>query len=87
VVGVDSDISQAPFARLATGQPWRRWHKYQHLYLSLVYGFLAMKWLTYGDFANLSHRRVGEQPLRRHPDVEIWPACWRASWPTSHGRS
>jgi linoleoyl-CoA desaturase len=67
VVGIDSDISQAPFARLAPGQPWRPWHRYQHLYLWLVYGFLAIKWLIYGDFANLIHRRVGEQPLLRRP--------------------
>ena len=67
VVGVDSDISQAPFARLAPGQPWRPWHRYQHLYLWFVYGFLAIKWLIYGDFANLIRRRVGEQPLPRPP--------------------
>jgi fatty acid desaturase len=67
VVGVDSDISQASFARLAPGQPWRPWHKYQHSYLWLVCGFLAIKWLTYGDFTNLIHRRVGEQPLLRRP--------------------
>ncbi len=67
VVGVDSDISQAPFARLAPEQPWRPWHRYQHLYLWFVYGFLAIKWLTYADFSNLAHRRVGDQPLRRPP--------------------
>ena len=26
IVTVDSDLSQAPFARLAPGQPWRPWH-------------------------------------------------------------
>jgi linoleoyl-CoA desaturase len=67
VVGVDSDISQAPFARLAPEQPWRPWHRYQYLYLWFLYGFLAIKWLTFADFSNLIHRRVGEQPLRRRP--------------------
>ena len=67
IVGVDSDISQAPFARLAPEQPWRPWHRYQYLYMWFLYGFLAVKWLTYGDFSNLIQRRVGEQPLRRRP--------------------
>ena len=67
VVGVDSDISQAPFARLAPEQPWRPWHRYQHLYLWFVYGFLAIKWLTFADFSNLARRRIGDQPLRRRP--------------------
>lgn len=67
VVGVDSDISQAPFARLAPTQPWRPWHRYQYLYLWFLYGFLAVKWLTFADFANLIQRRIGEQPLRRPP--------------------
>jgi linoleoyl-CoA desaturase len=67
VVGVDSDISQAPFARLAPGQPWRPWHRYQHVYIWFLYGFLTIKWLTFADFSNLIHRRVGEQPLPRRP--------------------
>jgi len=65
VQGVDSDISQAPFARLAPAQPWRPWHRYQYLYMWLLYGFLAIKWLTFADFSNLIHGRVGEQPLPR----------------------
>jgi linoleoyl-CoA desaturase len=64
---VDSDLSQAPFARLAPGQPWRPWHRYQYLYMWFLYGFLAIKWLMYGDFSNLIHHRVGGQPLRHRP--------------------
>lgn len=67
VDGVDSDISQAPWARLAPTQEWRRWHRYQHLYMWFLYGFLTMKWLTFGDFSNLWRGRVGTQELRRSP--------------------
>jgi linoleoyl-CoA desaturase len=65
VVGIDSDISQAPFARLAPDQRWRPWHRYQHLYMWFLYGLLAIKWLTFADFANVIRRRVGDQPLPR----------------------
>lgn len=74
VDGVDSDISQAPWARLAPTQPWRRRHRFQHLYMWVLYGFLTMKWLVFGDFSNLLRGRVGEQPLRqrpRHRDVAV----------------
>ena len=70
VVGVDSDISQAPFARLppaSRGGRGGRGTSTSTRTLWLVYGFLAIKWLTYGDFANFIHRRVGEQPLLRRP--------------------
>jgi linoleoyl-CoA desaturase len=67
VDGVDSDISQAPWARLAPTQPWRRRHRFQHIYMWFLYGFLTMKWLAFGDFSNLLRGRVGEQPLARRP--------------------
>jgi linoleoyl-CoA desaturase len=65
VVGVDSDISQAPFARLAPGQPWRRWYRYQYLYIWFFDGLLAIKWLTFADFSSIIRRRVDDQPLPR----------------------
>jgi linoleoyl-CoA desaturase len=60
VVGVDQDIDQAPFARLAPQQAWRRWHRYQHLYLWPVYGLLALRWLV-GDLITLA-RNDGDSP-------------------------
>jgi linoleoyl-CoA desaturase len=64
VMGVDSDIDQGPVARLAPQQPWRRWHRYQHVYLWLVYGLLAIRWFLVADFKNLLANRIGSQPLR-----------------------
>jgi linoleoyl-CoA desaturase len=71
VEGIDSDIAQAPFARLSPGQPWRAWHRLQHIYLWPLYGFMAMKNLLIGDFKNLATRRVGDQPLRSRPGVAV----------------
>src|SRR4029079_15300132 len=58
VDGVDSDISQAPWARRAPTQPCRRRHRYQHLYMWFLYGFLTIKWLVFGDFSNFLRGRV-----------------------------
>lgn len=61
VVGLDKDIDQAPFARLAPQQAWRRWHRYQHLYLWPVYGLLALRWLV-GDLITLARDSDGSPP-------------------------
>jgi linoleoyl-CoA desaturase len=63
VVGYDTDIDQAPFARLAPQQPWRPWHRYQHIYMWLLYGFLTLNWLLLSDFITLRRGKVGDHAL------------------------
>jgi linoleoyl-CoA desaturase len=67
MVGVDADIDQAPFARLAPDQPWRPWHRYQHLYMWVLYGFLALQWLLISDFVNLKNHGISRQRFAREP--------------------
>ena len=67
VVGYDLDIDQVPFARLAPQQPWRRWHRWQHLYMWVLYGFLTIRWLLIADFATLIRGRQGTHPLPKQP--------------------
>jgi len=71
VEGVDSDIDQAPFARLSPGQPWRPWHRLQHFYLWPLYGFMAIKNLLIGDFKNLATRRIGDESLHSRPGPAV----------------
>lgn len=67
VEGVDTDIEQMPFARLSPSQPWKPWHRYQHIYMWALYGFLTVQWVVYSDFASLFTGKVGSQPLRHAP--------------------
>jgi linoleoyl-CoA desaturase len=67
VVGFDADIDQAPFARLARDQPWRPWHRYQHLYMWVLYGFLTLQWFLFSDFIDLKNHGVGRQRFPRQP--------------------
>lgn len=69
IYGVDSDIAQAPFARLSPWQPWRSWHRHQHIYLWPLYGFFTLKNLIIGDIMNLSSGQIGGQPLRKRADL------------------
>ena len=74
VSGFDTDIDQAPFARLAPDQPWKPWHRGQHIYLWFLYGFMNLKNLLVGDFGNLATGRMGAadaQVLRDKPNRSV----------------
>lgn len=66
VVGIDADIEQMPFARLAPAQPWKPWYRFQHIYMWPLYGFLTLRMLLL-DFTGLFTRRIGSQELPRGP--------------------
>jgi len=67
VVGIDTDIEQMPFARLAPSQPWKPLYRYQHIYLWALYGLLTVQWMLFSDFASLATRRIGSQQIKRAP--------------------
>jgi linoleoyl-CoA desaturase len=71
IEGADDDIEAGPFARLAPGQPHRGLHRFQHIYMWPLYGFLTTKWFVYDDFDNLARGRIGNFPLRRPRGLEL----------------
>ena len=98
MVGIDADIDQAPFARLAPDQPWRPWHRYQHFYMWALYGFLTLQWLLISDFVDLKNHGIGHQRLpvdhdgaNRHAGArQVAPrrhGQWRCRWCTTDGGS
>lgn len=67
VVGMDTDIDQAPFARLAPVQEWLPRHRYQHVYLWFLYGFLTIRWFVMSDFRDLANGGIGAHRFPRKP--------------------
>lgn len=65
IEGVDDDIDAGPIARMAPSQPHHRIHRFQHLYMWPLYGFLTAKWFLFDDFSNLAKGRVGNHRIRR----------------------
>lgn len=65
VMGVDSDIEQAPFARLAPSQDWKPWHRFQPAYMWFLYGFLILKWVIFGDYLTVLNGNFGSQPFTK----------------------
>ena len=70
VVGVDTDIEQMPFARLAPAQPWKPWHRFQHVYMWPLYGFLALRMLT-TDMTGLFGRGDAPRGPSRRDVIEL----------------
>ncbi len=65
VVGVDYDLDFGILARLSPEQPRRAWHRFQHVYLWGLYGFLLPKWVFFDDWVVFGTRRVGVHPWTR----------------------
>lgn len=65
ITGHDTDIDVGPFARLSPHQ--ERWwiHRWQHLYMWLLYGFMTIRWQLYGDFHDLITGQVGVHKVPR----------------------
>jgi linoleoyl-CoA desaturase len=71
VGGVDSDIEMAPVGQLAPFQSRLRIHRYQHVYLWLLYGLLPLKWHFLDDFRDVVRGRIGEMPLPRPRGIDL----------------
>ncbi len=65
VVGADDDIELWPLARMAPGQPLYWWHRFQHLYMFVLYGFVGLKWYLFDDFVQLWQRKIGAHTIQR----------------------
>ncbi|MBD2548587.1 acyl-CoA desaturase [Microcystis elabens FACHB-917] len=71
IAGHDDDINLGLIGRLSPHQPHRWWHRWQHLYLWLLYGMLPIKWQFFDDFADLAGRGRGDRSLPR-----LGPGDW-----------
>jgi linoleoyl-CoA desaturase len=59
ITGHDDDIDLGIFGRLTPHQKRLRFHRFQHFYLWVLYGFLPTKWQFYDDFRDVVTGRIG----------------------------
>lgn len=71
--GLDYDLDFGVIARLSPEQPRRPWHRFQHIYIWFLYGFLLPKWVFFDDWNVLVKRRMGphHMPPMSRTDL-IW---------------
>jgi linoleoyl-CoA desaturase len=65
ITGHDTDIDLGILARLTPHQRRLAFHRWQHLYLWILYGLLVIKWQLVGDFRKLISGRMGGQSFPR----------------------
>lgn len=65
ISGIDVDVDIEPFLRLAPDQPLLKYHKYQYLYIWLIYGLLPANWQFYADYRDLINSDIGGKPFPR----------------------
>src|SRR6266850_346715 len=62
IAGLDDDIeSGTPHLRFAPWQRHRFFHRFQHLYVWLLYGLFPLKWFFIDDFRQFVTGRIGTQ--------------------------
>lgn len=69
VDGYDDDINLGFIARMSPEQKRLSFHRLQHYYLWVLYGFLTFKWHLYDDFRSVI---VGEAGGQRFPRPRGW---------------
>ncbi len=71
VTGADDDINIGWLARLAPQQTRHGFHRFQHFYMWLLYGFLPFKWQLMDDFKDVLRAHVGTRPIPRPRGWEL----------------
>lgn len=75
VDGVDDDIANHPFLRQCATQDWRPFHRVQHIYLPLAYGFTSIAMILVLDFTKYFSKRIHTTHLKRM-DVKEHVIFW-----------
>jgi linoleoyl-CoA desaturase len=65
ITGWDTDINIGSSGRLSPHQRWLWFHRWQHIYLWILYGFLVIKMELIGDFIHLVSGRIHGHPMQR----------------------
>ncbi len=64
VDGVDDDINNMPFMRQCQTQSWKPMHRFQSIYMFLLYGFTSL-FMFFMDYVKYFSKRVHTTPLKK----------------------
>ncbi|MEP7128120.1 MAG: acyl-CoA desaturase [Chitinophagales bacterium] len=63
IVGLDLDIEQSALVRLSDQEPFRKYHRYQHFYLPLLYFLFSLNWFFIRDTKDyFRFKKTGTMP-------------------------
>ncbi|MCW3073156.1 MAG: Linoleoyl-CoA desaturase [Flaviaesturariibacter sp.] len=74
VDGIDDDIAKSPVLRLCPTQVWKPAHRFQHIYMFLVYGLSTILWLFLTDYIKYFNKKVviTEMKMSTWDHVVFW---------------
>jgi len=61
---IDDDIANGPLLRQCTTQKWRPIHRFQFLYMFVLYGLSTLSWVAGTDFARYFRKKVHNTPIK-----------------------
>lgn len=65
VDGLDDDIAKSPLMRQCASQKWVPAHRFQHIYVIVVYAISSFAWVFLMDFNKYFRQRVYTTPLQK----------------------
>jgi linoleoyl-CoA desaturase len=65
VDGIDDDIAKSPVMRQCTTQKWMPAHRFQHIYVVLVYAISSFAWAFMMDFNKYFKSKIVSTPLQK----------------------
>ncbi|MEZ6058970.1 MAG: acyl-CoA desaturase [Planctomycetaceae bacterium] len=71
VTGVDGDIDLGFLGRISPHQKRYGFHRFQHFYLWLLYGFITFKWQFRDDIVGVATGRIGHVRINRPKGREL----------------
>lgn len=74
ITGHDDDIEVGFFGRFSPHQKRYSLHRFQHIYIWFLYGFLAIKWHLFDDFYTFFTKRINNHKIKAPslPDTIIF---------------
>jgi linoleoyl-CoA desaturase len=62
---IDDDIANGPLLRQCTTQKWLPIHRFQFVYMFLLYGVSTLSWALGTDFARYFRKRIHNTPIKQ----------------------
>ena len=68
----DNDLNVGAMARFSPHQPRLWFHRYQHLYMWILYCFIKLKWSYFDDYETFIRGKMGKHPIRRPKGMKLF---------------
>lgn len=73
--GIDDDLANSSLLRLCDTQPWKPIHRFQFIYMYLLYSISTLAWMWGTDFVKYFSRKIHHTPINQiefHQHVVFW---------------